>query len=136
MIDAMLSANRKYAVCGACGRSLCRRDKRGGDGHGRTFDSPGEAFGPDAPFRATLGPVRRYHHVLLWDEDWRLNAEAGYLERTGLDRLARGNAPVRRGIEGESRRRWIAYPEHYPARCPWAACDALNRIDRKRLDVD
>jgi len=115
-VEARLSASRKYAVCGACGRSLCRRD--------RIVD---DAW-PDSP------PV---HHELIWDTDWR--REGGHLERSAsaLARLDRGDAPVRRGtLRGwPGHKQALVFPDHPPAVCPWAACDALNTIDPRRLDV-
>lgn len=115
-IDAVLSANRKYAICGSCGRSLCRRNRLAFDGFLRRPDE------------------RRYYHDLLWDVDWHLVRD--HLERSssGLERLALGRPPVRRGFSPkdppESGR---GFPERPPALCPW--CGTLNQINPKRLDI-
>lgn len=123
MIDAVLSHARpgvhygKYAVCGACGRPLCRRD--------RVTD-------PDA--------ARGYRHELVWDADWRIVGDHIERSESALDRLSRGNAPVRRGtVAGPDFRgpkQSLGFPNNPPALCPWAVCGALNRIDPKALDVD
>jgi hypothetical protein len=108
-VDAVLSKwPRKFAICGACGRSLCRRD------------------------RMTDG-----QYALIWDEDWRLAGDHIERSAAALDRLARGYAPVRRGtVRGTpGPRQSLVFPNFPPALCPWAACGAMNRIDPKRLKV-
>lgn len=125
-VDARLSLNGKYVVCGGCGRSLCRRE--------RIVPGPPVFEGQPAP--------PRYIHALAWDTDWQL--VDGCFERSpgALDRLATGNTPTRRPRGSPMR---PEMPRHKglgtdlwrgtPVRCPWAICGALNRFDRKRLDV-
>lgn len=116
-VDAVLSTNRKYAVCGACGRSLCRRDRVDGN------DITGHAH---------------VHHELVWDADWHMIEDHIERSEAALDRLHRGNAPVRRGtLRGwAGPKQSLNFPNFPPALCPWAVCGTLNRIDPKRLDVE
>jgi hypothetical protein len=118
-VDAVLSANGKYAVCGACGEPLCRRDRRAAE--------------------PQWNAGRAYIHVLVWGPEWRLvpalDDEPAYLTRDASSdrRFALGNAPVR-GRPGD----WVgaAYYVSYTvaplARC---RCGATNRADPKTLHV-
>ena len=118
-VDAVLSRNPwgKYVICGSCGKSLCRRDRR-------------EAF--------VLGVGTRAYFDLIWDADWHhVPATAdvpAHIERgnSALDRLARGSAPNRRGYEPRERiPSSKGFPARPPALCPYGVCDALNRIDSR-----
>ncbi len=134
MIDAALSTNRKFAICGRCGRSLARRDR-------------------------IIVPDGSVVHDLVWDSDWhevpgfgdigprhdfRLEGRSGanfadrstfwpgHIERTAsaLDRLDRGDAPTRRGGQGGQR-----FDRPDVAHCPWEDCRAMNNINRKKLQL-
>jgi hypothetical protein len=127
-VDAKLSANRKYAVCGACGRSLCRRDRVDeGDAIRRELTNPTRPVMDDewlrqqsdairrerteGPLPWTLSPAElrkvemempslfRVHFELVWDGDW--YPVGDHIERgsSALDRLARGSAPIRRDFQ-------------------------------------
>jgi hypothetical protein len=116
-VDAVLSTNGKYAVCGACGESLCRRDRLAAD--------------PE------WNAGRSYVHVLVWGAEWRLvpaGNEPAYLIRdvSSAARYARSNAPVRGrpGPQGAA-----LYVAHTAAPLALCRCGALNRADPRTLHV-
>lgn len=118
IVDAVLSTNGKYAICGSCGEALCRRDRM------------------TAPPEWNRG--RDYVHVLVWGPEWRLvqaGDEPAHLIRDASSgsRYARGNAPVR-GRPGD----WAGAPSyvHFTlAPLALCACGALNRADPRTLHV-
>ena len=117
-VDAHLSANRKYAICGNCGRSLCRRDQVDG---------------------LTIEGDSRLHHELTWDADWYVVDDHIERSASALHRLSQGDAPVRsptiRHPDWRGPKQSLSFPGYPPALCPWAVCDALNLIDPRRLNV-
>jgi hypothetical protein len=115
-VEAVLSSNRKYALCGACGRPLCRRDRRDVD---------------------PAWNKRDYVHVLVWGPEWRLHPageQPAYLTRDASSRTRYdlGNAPVRGtpGPQGAP-----GYVSWTPAPLALCECGALNRADPKVLHV-
>ncbi len=125
-VDAVLSINGKYAVCGACGLSLCRRD--------RVAVDPQSNSG------------RPYVHVLTWGGEWRLERPddgPDYLARSesSRNRYDRGNTPTRRppgrmedGTDDDNGIDWYLNlgPSVPLARC---RCGTLNRMENRRLHV-
>ena len=122
MIDARLSGDPfpgKYAVCGACGEPIVRRDRR-------TVDPQWNAG-------------KGYAHVLVWGPEWRLvpahGDEPAYLTRdaSSHERYARRNAPVR-GRPGPSGAPYYVKfgPPDPLALC---SCGVLNRLDPRSLHV-
>ncbi len=108
-VRARKSADRKYVVCGSCGRSLCRRKRSG---------LPG-ATG----------------HRLAWGDGW--HVVEGHIEMSdaALNRLLLGDSPGRRLWLNEARLDLTRAVQRYaPAVCPW--CGDMNEIDPKPLDVD
>jgi hypothetical protein len=121
-VDARLSpAPRwgKYAVCGACGESIVRRNR--------------------VPADPVWNSGRDYAHVLDWGPEWRLvpatGDEPAYLTRddSSRQRYARGNAPVRGRPGPSGAAHYIAFgPSNPLALC---SCGALNRMDPRTLHV-
>ena len=118
LVSARLSANRKYIVCGACSNSLARRD------------------------RSVEGSVDEpvVYHRPRWDTDWEEHHD--YIARSpiGRDRLAKGNAPIRRGWDRKTLSPFptgIGYVKSFdftkPAECD--RCGAWNDLDATELDV-
>lgn len=107
MTPARRSRDRKYVVCGGCGRSLCRRDRR------------------------TLGEVG---HYLAWDDGWRrVEDHLEFMPSAGA-RLAKGFKPQRHDWADADRLALSRFRRGYPpARC--RHCGTLNEIDPQRLDV-
>lgn len=116
MIRARRSANGKFVVCGACGRSLCRRDATP-DGFALVWDDDWreEPLDPAHPIDAL--PAAEYHRVRSIVTR---NASA-------LGRMAAGHAPIRSMPPYP-----IGNPANLPALCQ---CGTLNRIDPKRFDL-
>jgi hypothetical protein len=108
-VNARKSADRKFVVCGTCGRSLCRRDRV-----------------------VRLGqPV----HVLVWDDGWRVVDEHIEMTSSARGRLAEGNKPSRRDWTNEARIELSrSVGRHVPALCP--SCGTMNLINLQKLDVD
>ncbi len=109
MIDAVLSTDGKFALCGACGWALCPRQRR--------------AVDPRIYRRA-------YVHVLSWQPEWRLWPAVDDVP-AHLERAERVRRPVSRTNAT------VQYIEHGPAdpvvRCP--SCGDLNRADPRTLHV-
>jgi hypothetical protein len=109
----------KYALCGACGEPICRRDR----------------FAVDPLTNAGRG----YRHALTWGPEWRLvpalGDEPAYLtrDRSAKERYARGNAPVR----GRPGPMGAAYYVGFGPADPLAlcSCGAMNRMDPLTLHV-
>jgi hypothetical protein len=116
-VDAVLSANGKYAVCGACGDPLCRRDRQ--------------------PADPQWNGGRAYVHVLVWGPEWRLvpaGNEPAHLIRdvSSHNRYARGNAPVRHPPGGQGAGFYVGVTLAPLARC---SCGTVNRADPRTLHV-
>jgi hypothetical protein len=109
----------KYAVCGACGESIVRRDR----------------VTVDPRWNAGKG----YVHALVWGPEWRLvpahGDEPAYLTRdaSAHERYARRNAPVRGRPGPSGAPLYIAHGPPDPlALC---SCGVLNRLDPQTLHV-
>jgi hypothetical protein len=108
-VAAKQSADGKYVVCGFCGTSLCRRDWRAG--------------------------VRDPGYYLTWEDVWRLDPAAGYIERVVREdeRLEAGRKPQRRDWANRERIELsVALARYEPAMCD---CGTLNEIKPRRLRV-
>lgn len=122
MRPARLSANRKYAVCGNCRRSLCRRDWR---------DVPG---GPAVMKDGRLLPGKVRVWGLAWDDGW--HPVEDHIERQpqAADRLAAGRKPIRHDWTNAERLAFSKFLATFPpAKCD--ECGEVNAIDPKRLAV-
>jgi hypothetical protein len=110
MIPARRSVDRKYVVCGACRRSLCRRD------------------------RLVRAGAKEAGHYLAWEDGWRVVGEHIEMVPSARERLAEGWKPSRHDWSDGERialsRLLLTFP---PALCP--GCGTLNSIDPVRLDV-
>jgi hypothetical protein len=121
MIYARLSRNRKYVLCGACRRSLCRRDER---------SLPG---GPAILVDGRLTPGKERTWVLAWEDGW--SRVDDHIERQPRvqERLAEGWKPVRHDWTNERRLELSAFLRGFPpAMCQ---CGTANIIDPKRLAI-
>ena len=108
-VRAGLSPNRKHVICGACRRSLCRRDRRERGGH--------------------------VEHLLAWEDGWHVAVDHVEMMAGARERLLDGNRPIRRDWANEERIRLTrALLDYSPAVCPW--CGTMNVIDATRLDVN
>jgi hypothetical protein len=109
----------KYAVCGACGASICRRD------------------------RFTVDPLtnagRDYRHALCWGPEWRLVPARGDApahltrDRSSQERYDLGNAPVRSQPGPGGAAYYVGFGPPDPlALC---RCGAMNHMDPRTLHV-
>jgi hypothetical protein len=111
-VSARLSASRKYIVCGACSNTLARRQ-----------------FSREGP----LDAPRKLHRA-HWDTDWEDRGDHIARSASGRERLALGNAPIRKGWNTRTLSPYptgIGYVKTFdfskPAECD--RCGALNDLD-------
>lgn len=125
-VNARVSDNQKYVICGACGESLCRRDRRLMWGGPPTLDDSGRRQ-----------PGREVQYVLAWEDGWRVVDGRMEMAASARDRLRDGNKPVRRDwLDAERLELTEARRRMLPAVCPNPECGAVNELKPKRLRVN
>lgn len=123
-VQARLSADRKYVICGACKRALCRRDRRERPGGPAREDHGGHRV-----------PGTKIAHVLAWEDGWHIVGDHMEMWTTADQRLAKGLKPNRHDWTDAGRFELTdARRNYWPAKCK--VCPAINTFDPKRLDVD
>lgn len=109
-VAARKSESRKYVVCGACAKSLCRIDR-------------------------VEWPDGRIEHRLSWGDGWIVAGDHIEMRDSAIDRLQAGHKPGRKDWANAARLDLSrALQAFIPAVCP--RCGALNEIKPRPLKID